>query len=206
MALREKIRRLLKGLNYEQLSRLTESRVYIKFFQLSEKCISNNDQIHLLSTYLHSPSAGKALTRSRAYRQREQGRWEGENNNDTFPEDDDARRSLFLAEQIRDVVHRQMNSTTNPQSLLTFASPRWVETASEMYMILPSGAITKMNPSRVCERKRRLLSFDCGQVGRVSLWTRARLDLCEKVTKKAIRSFLRVSFLIKSSLPKVNHV
>lgn len=39
--------------------------------------------------------------------------------------------------------------------ICTWLSPRWTEAVSEMYMIFPSGATTKMNPSRVWKTKEK---------------------------------------------------
>lgn len=38
--------------------------------------------------------------------------------------------------------------------LFTWLRPRWTDAVSEIYIILPSGATTKMNPSRVCQQQR----------------------------------------------------
>ena len=37
--------------------------------------------------------------------------------------------------------------------VLTWDNPRWTEAVSDIYMILPSGATTNINPSNVCKEK-----------------------------------------------------
>lgn len=44
---------------------------------------------------------------------------------------------------------------------LTCDRPRWTEAVSEMYMILPSGATTNTNPSKVLKNKNNIINNKC---------------------------------------------